>query len=221
METDWPGECQSCFKATISVPHRKCDLCKELSFPEQILCDLNRATQTPSSFRCCAVRSKLRSVDSDDSKRSDLQNELSSYSQSKDIRTLLISDRIKYEKALFLQKLRRDPDEMFVSIKYHLALSTLHRKPIFDLIGDAKELISGIFSEYSVQSGEQPSLLWLAPDHVHIHVESDGNRSVEEISEEIKRLSSTAILKQFADVEDIAELGDSIWDISCFVETLC
>jgi len=220
METEWPGECQRCFKSTISEPHKKCDLCQELRFSEQILCDLNRSTQTPSSFRCYAFQPILRSVKSDDSRRPDLENEFKNHAQNEDIKAYLKSDKIGYEKALFLQKLTREPDEIFISIKYHLALSTLHRKPIFDLIGEAKELIRGKFSEYSVQSGEQMSLLWLAPDHGHIHVESDGNRSVEVISEEIKRLSSTAILKQFSEIEDIAEPGDSIWDISYFIETL-
>jgi len=162
----------------------------------------------------------LRSVKSDDSRRPDLQNGFKNHAQNEDTQAYLKSDKIKYEKELFLQKLTRDPEEIFMCIKYHLALTTLHRKPIFEPIGDAKELIKGKFSEYSVQSGEQLSLLWLAPDHIHIHVESDGNRSVEMISEEIKRLSNTAILKQFSEREDIAELGDSIWDMSYFIETL-
>ena len=220
METEWPGECQRCFKSTTSEPHKKCDLCQELRFSEQILCDLNRSTQTPSSFRCHAFQPILRSVKSDDSRGPDLQNGFKNHAQTEDTLAYLKSDKMKYEKALFFQKLTRNPDEIFVSIKYHLALSTLHRKPIFDLTGEANELIRGEFSEYNMQYGEQLSLLWLAPDHGHILVESDGNRSVEVISGEIKRLSSKTILKQFSEIEDIAELGDSIWDMSYFIETL-
>ncbi len=64
------------------------------------------------------------------------------------------------------------------------------------------------------------NLLCLAPDHVHLYVESDGELSVEEMVHRIKRFSNNAILEEFPSVRD--KLGDDTetWDEAYFVETI-
>lgn len=40
------------------------------------------------------------------------------------------------------------------------------------------------------------NLLWIAPDHVHLYVETDGERSVEWIVKEVKQISQQTIFSQ-------------------------
>ena len=63
------------------------------------------------------------------------------------------------------------------------------------------------------------SLLWLAPDHVHLYVNSDGERSVETMAQEIKQYSNKAILSGFSDIKERLN-GIDLWDMSYFVQTI-
>jgi REP element-mobilizing transposase RayT len=63
-------------------------------------------------------------------------------------------------------------------------------------------------------------LLFLAQDHVHLYVESDGELSVEEMVHKIKRFSNNAILEEFPSVRDKLGGDTEIWDEAYFVETI-
>ena len=60
----------------------------------------------------------------------------------------------------------------------------------------------------------------MAPDHIHVYVESDEELSVEKIAHRIKRFSNEAILKKFPYIKDTFGEGAGIWDEAYFVETI-
>ena len=64
------------------------------------------------------------------------------------------------------------------------------------------------------------SLLWLAPDHLHLYVESNGETSIETIAHGMKHRSSSAILEEFGYLK--ASIGEEnrLWDIAYFAETI-
>ena len=64
------------------------------------------------------------------------------------------------------------------------------------------------------------NLLYLAPDHIHLYVESDGELSIEEIVHRIKQFSSDAILEKFPLIRDTLGGSTEIWDEPYFVETI-
>ena len=64
------------------------------------------------------------------------------------------------------------------------------------------------------------SLLWLAPDHVHLYVNSDGERSVETIVQEIKRYPNKAILSGLIDIKERLNGRIDLWDVSYFSQTI-
>jgi REP element-mobilizing transposase RayT len=65
----------------------------------------------------------------------------------------------------------------------------------------------------------QESEFHLAPDHVHVHVESDGERSVEDMVFDIKKVSAKAILDEFSSLQEILGEVVGLWDDAYFVET--
>ena len=63
-------------------------------------------------------------------------------------------------------------------------------------------------------------LLWLAPDHIHLYVESDGNVSPDNMAKELKRLSEAPILERLPDHKPSSDAKTGLWDEAYFVETI-
>ena len=65
------------------------------------------------------------------------------------------------------------------------------------------------------------NLLWLAPDHVHLYVESStAEKSAETMIEEIKRYSNKALLERFVDLKEKSDKGNELWDAAYFIDTV-
>jgi REP element-mobilizing transposase RayT len=92
--------------------------------------------------------------------------------------------------------------------------------PVFNPINNFIDFVHDTFLACSERVGGFVNLLCLAPDHVHLYVESDGELSVEEMVHKIKRFSNNAILEEFSFVRE-KFIGDAkIWDEAYFVETI-
>ena len=81
-------------------------------------------------------------------------------------------------------------------------------------------MVNDAFFGSSSSVGSFVSLLWLAPDHVHVYLESDGEKPVEIITQEIKRLSESSILGKASEMVLNAVVGNDLWDKAYFVETI-
>jgi REP element-mobilizing transposase RayT len=95
-----------------------------------------------------------------------------------------------------------------------------HRKPIFDRGADYFDPLCDIFLEAGQQVGGIAHLLWLAPDHIHLYVESDGAKSLETIALALKRYSKKNIHLKIPGLKDKTGSSTPIWDKTYFCETL-
>jgi REP element-mobilizing transposase RayT len=136
------------------------------------------------------------------------------------ISELLKSDKIKYERTLALQKLARDPDGVYVQLEYHIVWNLSRRKSVFIPTGDFIDFVNGIFLKCSDMVRGFASLLYLAPDHVHVFVASDGELSIEEMVRGMKRLSNKTIMDTFPLLREKLGGNAEIWDEAYFVETI-
>jgi len=213
-------KCQECAKASRSMIHGKCSFCQSLEFQEDILCHLNRCIQNPAVFKCYAFQPALKLVGSSDRKIPSWTDGVKDNSPQDGLKEILDSDKIKYQQALALQRLDRDPNSVFVDFKYHFAWNVIHRKPVFARPEKIIDFVSDTFSNCSEIAGGFVSLLWLAPDHIHLYVESDGNDSVETIAREMKQVSAEVILAKFGDLKTSLDAQKKLWDKAYFVETI-
>jgi REP element-mobilizing transposase RayT len=133
---------------------------------------------------------------------------------------LLNSDKIKYERALALQKLARDPDGVYVQLKYHFAWNVSFRRSVFSPANTFFDFVRDTFLRCSELAGGFVNLLYLAPDHIHLYVESDGELSIEEIVHRIKQFSNNAILEKFPLIRDRLSGNTELWDEAYFTETI-
>jgi REP element-mobilizing transposase RayT len=215
-----PKKCSECIKSSRPFIHNKCDLCKDLGFQEEVLCNLNRCVQDPVEFACHAFHHILKLVSPSVQEVPILPDDHKEGGFQKSFHEVIHSDKIGYERALALQRLDRDQDAIYVELKYHLAWNVIHRKSVFVGSDNLIDFVSGTFSDCSNLVGGFVRLVWLAPDHLHLYVESDGDHSIESIAQEMKRLSASAILMEFPDLKANLGPGNELWDIAYFVETI-
>jgi REP element-mobilizing transposase RayT len=215
-----PSKCRECAKSKVSNIHQKCHFCSELEFKELVLCDLNQCIQDEADFRCHAFQPILKLVSTSENGTTEQHDAAPKRHKRKSYMRLFDSDKMKYERALALQKLGRDPEGVYVQLKYHLAWNVTHRTPVFNPTSHFIDLVHDTFLKCSELAGGFVALLYLAPDHVHLYVESDGELSVEEVVYRIKRFSNNAILDEFPSVRDKLGGNTEIWDEAYFMETV-
>jgi REP element-mobilizing transposase RayT len=210
-----PKKCHECRKYSRPIVHVQCTFCQTLAFQERILCDLNRRVQHPENFECFAFTPTLKLVGS--SKQDEL---CASNGSTEPFQNLFESDRFKYQRALAVQKMKHYPDAVFIDIRYHLAWNVVHRRSSFPDLQNALKMVNDAFFDSSLSVGSFVSLLWLAPDHVHVYLESDGEKPVETLAQEIKRLSESSILVKTSELALNAAAGNDLWDKAYFAETI-
>ena len=114
-----PQKCRECAKLNVSKTHSNCDICYELEFPEAILCDLSRCVQDKADFQCQAFRQALRLVGGTAKEMPGPEGGSREVLRRESSKELFHSDKVKYERALVLQKLGHDPDSVILQLKYH------------------------------------------------------------------------------------------------------
>ncbi len=217
---DMPQKCRECARTKVSRPHGKCYTCHELDFQESVLCDLNQCIQDEVDFKCYAFRPALRVVGQSKDGPSDSEPGFAEVLPKGSFEEILDSDKIKYERALALQKLKYDPDSIILQLKYHFVWNVTHRAAIFGPANDFIGRVYDTFLGYGETVGGFVNLLYLAPDHVHLYVESDGERSVEDMVHDIKGFSAKAILEDFPSLREQLSGEVGLWDEAYFVETV-
>ena len=214
---DFSEKCQKCAKSSKPFIHGRCSFCQNLGFQEEVLCYLNRSTQNPTSFQCHAFQPLLKLVTPP---VQGTRPEAKAQSAEITFEKLLDSDKIKYQRALVLQKLARNPDDVMLEIKYHFAWNVVGRRPAFAESATTIDVISDTITNCSETVGGFANLLWLAPDHIHLYVESDGEVSPDNMAQELKRLSEASILERFRDLISSPDVETGLWDEAYFVETI-
>jgi REP element-mobilizing transposase RayT len=131
----------------------------------------------------------------------------------------LQSDYAKYKKALALQRLKEDPDGIFMDIRYHFAWNVTHRRPVFDQ-DDFVDFAHEVFSSCSEAVRGFAGALWIAPDHIHLYIVSDGELSVEAMVGDIKAFSRKSLLEKYPDLMEKNGGRPGVWDDAYFSETI-
>jgi len=215
-----PEKCLSCANNYAGAVHKKCTFCNDLQFTESILCHLNRRVQDRDNFICHAFRQKLTNVNKPLAGKASADITPADSFRAEKIKRLLDSDKSKYNTALAVQRLNRDPDEIYLDLKYHFVWNAMYRRPVFEKSVDYFDSISDLFLKCDDMVGGYAQLLWLAPDHVHIYVVTDGRDAVETVISKLKQHSGKAIIDNFPEVSKKISNKKRLWDKAYFSETI-
>ncbi len=215
-----PALCRKCARPKMPLSDNECVFCRYIEFHESNFCDLNRSVQSPNAFKCHAFTAVLKPVISLVPSVGNLGDGKEGNRSDSSPVPLLESDKLKYRAALALQRLEREPDAVFAGLKYHLAWNVGKRIPIFAPPVEALEIVNDGFRTSDGVIGGFARVIWLAPDHIHVYVESDGEKSVEEIVRTLKRLSEAVLREEMGSGKSGNKKGKEIWDRAYFAETL-
>ena len=217
-EKTTPSKCKECSKLNSPRFYKKCDTCSKIEIAEELFCDLNRSVQDENNFECRAFEPKFKVVTDEIKPEQSTSNQTNEQIRNQ-YTDIFNSDKIKYQHALARQKLKRDPDTVFMELKYHFAWNVRYRKPVFNSDDKIVEAAYKLFDESSEVVNDFVSLISLAPDHVHVLVESNGELSVDELINTIKGFTGRGLLSECPELKKSFE-NDSIWDDAYFVETM-
>ncbi len=216
-----PIRCQQCTKSQGGPISSNCPLCSDLDFSETILCELNRSVQqVENEFKCDAFRPRMSLItaagEATPGKPASTRGESVLPTQLEKLR----ADKLQYRSALAQQQLGRDPDAIITELKFHYAWNVSDRRPLFADCTHYVGCLSDILLTASLPSVLHTGLLWLAPDHIHVYCQSDGQDSPENIVRGLKHLSERGLLAQFTDIVEALGVNGRLWDEGYFVETL-
>jgi REP element-mobilizing transposase RayT len=158
------------------------------------------------TFECDAFRPNLSVVDINCSEQSETENIMES---SKNL-----SQKEKWFKAYAVQQLRTDPDQIYFKIRYHIAFSTIQRSKLFS--HQDFEQIEEIFHQLEFPFEDTKiHLLCLAPDHIHLYIDSSPDYSIEDIVNAVMESSEREIMGQLAELQ---KFSNALWERAYFLE---
>ena len=172
-----PTLCQACYKHYRSTVVKACPFCRDVPFPEHVLCDLVREGQSENHpFRCAAFRPALSVVQHDHTEAFHMEEGSEN--------TASMSSKDKWFRAYAVQQLESNPDLIAFTIRYHVVFSTRQRIPCFSSQHDESmiDLVRQAafpFEQTTVQ------VLWLASDHMHLYIDASPDYSLDEIVDAI------------------------------------
>ena len=202
-----PTLCQACYTYYRSTVVKACPFCRDVQFPEQVLCDLVREGQSEKQpFRCAAFRPALSVVQPDHTEA--LHREEGSAN------TVSMSPKDKWFRAYAVQQLNFNPDLIDFTIRYHVVLSTrqrvnvfsrAHGEPMADLVRQA----AVPFEQTTVY------VLWLASDHLHLYIDASPDYALDEIVHAIREHLEHAMTHLFPALQPS---NQPVWERAYFAE---
>src|SRR5262252_2922097 len=159
-----PTLCQACYKHYRSTVVNACPFCRDVQFPEQVLCDLVREGQSEKQpFRCTAFRPALSVVRHEEIEARPMEE------GSED--TVHMSSKDKWFRAYAVQQLSFNPDLIAFTIRYHVVFSTRQRGNVFS--PEHGESMADLVRQAAVPFEQTTAhVVWLAADHLHLYIDA-------------------------------------------------
>jgi REP element-mobilizing transposase RayT len=202
-----PTLCQACYKHYRSTVVKTCPFCRDVQFPEAMLCDLVREGQSEKhAFRCAAFRPALSVVQHDQTEA--LHREEGSAN------TVSMSPKDKWFRAYAVQQLSFNPDLIDFTIRYHIVLCTRQRVNVFS--SEHREQMADLVRQ-AVLPFEQTTahVLWLASDHMHLYIDATPDYALDEIVHAIREYLEHEMANLFP---ALPHSNQPVWERAYFAE---
>jgi REP element-mobilizing transposase RayT len=202
-----PTLCQACYKHYRSTVVKACPFCRDVQFPEQVLCDLVREGQSEKQpFRCAAFRPALSVVRHDEIEASPAEED------SED--TVNMSPKEKWFRAYAVQQLSLNPDLIVCTLRYHVVLSTRQRTNVFS--SEHGEPMADLVRQAAVPFEQTTAhVLWLASDHLHLYIDASPDYALDEIVHAIREYLEHERANLFP---ALPQSNQPVWERAYFAE---
>ena len=188
-----PTLCQACYKHYHSTVVKACPFCRDVQFPEAMLCDLVQEGQSEKQpFRCAAFRPALSVVQHDHTEALPMEE------GSED--TVSMSPKEKWFRAYAVQQLSLSPDLIDFTIQYHVVLSPRQRVNVF--ASEHREQIADMVRQAALPFEQTTAhVLWLASDHLHLYIDATPDYALDEIVDAIREHLEHAMTYLFPELQ--------------------
>src|SRR5215470_8101400 len=204
-----PTLCQACYKYHHATVVNACPCCRDVQFPEQVLCDLVRQGQSEKQpFRCGAFRPALSVVRHDKIEASPAEE------GSED--TVSMSAQDKWFRAYAVQQLSLHPDLIAFTIRYHVVFSTRQRVNVF--ASEHRAQIADMVRQAAVPFEQTIAhVLWLAADHLHLYIDASPEYALDEIVHAIREYLEHEMVNLFP---ALPPSNQPVWERAYFAESI-
>ena len=119
-----PDLCHACYKYHHATVVNACPFCRDVQFPEAMVCDLVRDNDgDEQTFHCAAFRPTLSVIHHDHTEVA--------HTEEVPENTVSISQKDKWFQAYAVQQLGINPDLSACTIRYHIVFTTRQRINVF------------------------------------------------------------------------------------------
>lgn len=210
-----PKKCQTCYKYHHHTIDKNCPLCCMISFSEHILCDLIREGHDDAqAFECQAFRPNLSLVVG--GKPTSPPKPEPEDTQESSAETLRWKD--KWFLAYAKQQLQFYPDQIIYDLKFHLCLTTQHRRQV---LADTDQYFASL-AEVVHQSGDpfewNGALLAMGADHLHIYINSTPDDVLEDIVLHLLKVTEQGCAERFTELYPSPDVP--LFNDRYFIETI-
>jgi REP element-mobilizing transposase RayT len=184
-----PDLCQACHKYHHTTVVNACPFCRDVQFPEEILCALVRDYDgNKQPFHCHAFRPMLSVVQHGETEASSMEEGSEAM--------VSMSPKDKWFRAYAVQQLGNNPDLIAFTIRYHVVFSTRQRTNVFsskhgEPMADLVRQAALPFEQTTVH------VLWLASDHMHLYIDATPDYALDEIVHAIREHLEREMTRQF------------------------
>lgn len=200
--------CNKCFKYYNSVISKNCSFCQKYGFQENILCDLTRNIQNSREIECLAFKPNISVV----GENKEIFESAPNSENDKEL-----TERHKWLKAYAVQQLKSNSDQIVCNLNFHVCLVITNRENLLvDIVDDPIDHLP-VFQNADDKYGCKISLLCVGYDHIHLHINTTPNYSVDEIINYVIEHLNSDIKNEFPDLFNNKKV---IFEKSYFGETI-
>ncbi len=202
-----PDLCQACHKYHHATVVNACPFCRDVQFPEQVLCDLVRDNDgDEQAFYCDAFRPTLSVVHHDHTE--------AAHTEDVSENTVSMSPKDKWFQAYAVQQLGINPDLISFSLRYHVVLSTRQRVNVFS--SQHGEPMADLVRQAALPFEQtQVYVVWLASDHLHLYIDASPDYALEEIVHAIREYVEHAMANLLPALQ---HSNQPVWERAYFAE---
>ena len=202
-----PDLCHACHKYHHASVVNACPFCRDVQFPEQVLCDLVRDNDgDEQAFHCAAFRPMLSVVNH-------AETEVSLTEEGSED-TVSMSPMDKWFRAYAVQQLGMNPDLIYAKIQYHVVFSTRQRVNVFSSAHG--EPMADIVRQVALPFVQTKAyIVWLASDHLHLYIDASPGYTLDAIVQAIIDYLEHALPHLLSELQ---HSNQPVWERAYFAE---
>ncbi|MFH1217323.1 MAG: transposase [Pseudomonadota bacterium] len=216
MSPELPVRCTRCLSLPGNHPCNGCQVCRDQAMAESFLCGIARRATGSAAFVCEAFRPHL-SIVGKSGPRAAIEICQDKETYFNDVVKLIGSGPCAGKGCT--RPSCQGGERKEGADRFHVVWVVHQRKPLFADSSRFVSFLHDVFLSCGNLMAGKVLLLWLAPDHLHLYIESSPRENVEDLVEDLQGLVQDTLLQEFADLRRLYE-KKQIWEREFFVEQI-